>query len=437
MKAITSIALAAALTLTTYAAISLTTVEDVLYQADGAKFNGVVFIEWRSQVSAGAANVAGQSAVVRVVDGLLRAQLVPTTTVPGGAYYQVSYYSGGRIQFREYWSVPPSARPVKLSSIRIASPVMAGNTLPPPEQTLVQISDVAGLTEELEARPAKGPAYLPGRAAWINESGQLESVAGELTDCVRVDGTAGPCGVGGGQGPDFVDGETPQGALDGSNRVFTLAQAPQPAASLQVYRNGLLQKAGADYVLNGNVITFLEPSTPQPGDLLQCSYRVPTGELPASGQGLRYAPAQVICSGNGASTNSSSLVSLASCQIPANLLQPGDRVEIRFSYVHQGTQQGQTFEVRWGGTTLVSRTAGSSETYLAGRADAGVHSAGAQWDVQSWGASTALAAGAGDASGSPSAAVLIDFLGRLANASSDTFALRSYTVLRYPAVAQP
>jgi hypothetical protein len=319
MRALSSIALAAALTLTLQGAVSLTTVEDVLYQADGTKFNGVVFIEWRSRAVAGAANVAGQSAVVRVVDGLLRAQLVPTTTVPGGAYYQVSYYSGGRIQFREYWSVPPSSSPLKLSYVRVASPILAGNTLPPPEQTLVQISDVAGLTEELESRPVKGPGYLPGRAAWINESGQLEAVSGEWTDCVRVDGTAGPCGVSLPPGPEFVDGERPQGTLDGVNRVFVLAQAPQPEASLQLFRNGLLQEAGVDYVLNGNVITFFEAAVPQPGDLLQASYRVPGGQLPSSGAALRFTSAQVLCSGNGSTTNSTSLISLASCQIPANV----------------------------------------------------------------------------------------------------------------------
>jgi hypothetical protein len=45
--------------------------------------------------------------------------------------------------------------------------------------------------------------------------------------------------------------------------------------------------------------------------------------------------------------------------------------------------------------------------------------------------------GAGDAGGTPSAGVLIDFLGRLAGAATDTLALRSYTVVRYPAMAQP
>lgn len=433
MRVLFNIALLATLTAPIHAAVSLTTVEDVLYQADGAKFNGVVFVEWRHVVTTGANNVAGQSAVARVVDGLLRVQLVPTTTVPGGAYYLVSYYSAGRVQFREYWSVPPSSKPLKLSNVRIVGPPLAADTLPPPEQTLLQISDVAGLTEELEARVVKGPGYAPGRAAWVNESGQLEAVAGEWTDCVRVDGTAGPCDSSQPSGPDYVDGEVPQGVLDGANRDFTLSQAPQPASSLQVFRNGLLQRVGVDYVLNGNVITFDASAVPQPGDILQSSYRVPAGSAPPSGQPLPYVQAQVLCSGTGASTSSTELTSLASCQIPANVLQAGDRVEVRFSYAHHGAQQDYTFEVRWGGTALVSRTAGSSEAYIAGRAEAGVHASGVQWDAQSWGASTALSVGAGNLTSAPSAGVVIDFLGRLAAASSDTVALPNFTVLRYPA----
>src|SRR5262245_26122168 len=38
--------------------------------------------------------------------------------------------------------------------------------------------------------------------------------------------------------PNFVDGESPAGVIDGVNSVFTLANAPNPAASLQLFRNG-------------------------------------------------------------------------------------------------------------------------------------------------------------------------------------------------------
>ena len=55
----------------------------------------------------------------------------------------------------------------------------------------------------------------------------------------------------------FVDQQTPTGALNGVNAVFTLAQAPSPSTSLEVYRNGILLTAGVDYTLSGAVITFM------------------------------------------------------------------------------------------------------------------------------------------------------------------------------------
>ena len=55
--------------------------------------------------------------------------------------------------------------------------------------------------------------------------------------------------------------------------TFTLLAAPLPASSLQLSRNGILLKAGLDYVLSVNVITFTSAAIPQIGDVLQASYR--------------------------------------------------------------------------------------------------------------------------------------------------------------------
>lgn len=75
------------------------------------------------------------------------------------------------------------------------------------------------------------------------------------------------------QSPMFSDEEVPSGAINGSNTTFTLANAPNPSASLQLFLNGVLQAQGAgeDYTLSGSTITFtVAPST---GDLLLCWYR--------------------------------------------------------------------------------------------------------------------------------------------------------------------
>ena len=73
--------------------------------------------------------------------------------------------------------------------------------------------------------------------AWVNATGAMETVTGSPNDCVRVDGTSGPCG---GTQPSFMDNDAPAGLLDGANTTFGLSGIPNPAGSLAVYRNGVL-----------------------------------------------------------------------------------------------------------------------------------------------------------------------------------------------------
>lgn len=55
--------------------------------------------------------------------------------------------------------------------------------------------------------------------------------------------------------------ETPSGAINGTNKVFTLQYTPT-ASSLELYLNGLLMTQGPDYSLSGSTITFVSaPST--------------------------------------------------------------------------------------------------------------------------------------------------------------------------------
>jgi hypothetical protein len=77
---------------------------------------------------------------------------------------------------------------------------------------------------------------------------------------------------GGGSATSFADDETPAGAINGSNTAFTLAHTPNPASSLQLFKNGQLQKpGGADYTLTGAAIAFV--IAPQTGDALEAFYR--------------------------------------------------------------------------------------------------------------------------------------------------------------------
>lgn len=413
-----------------WSAPALTTIQDVLYKADGTRFNGTVYITWNSFQAGDTSQIATQQVTVQVVDGVLRVQLVPTTDASPGANYSVSYNSKGKFQFSETWAVPPSNTTLRVKDVRIAAGTVVG---PAPLSTQIQITDVTGLSDELAVRPSKGLSYIPSRAAVINLAGQIDGASGNLSDCVRVDGTSGPCGGSGGMLPIFVDSETPAGLVNGANTSFTLNYAPAPAASLALYRNGIIMKQGLDYTLSGNTVTFFPASTPQAGDLLLASYRYAD---PSNPLGSFTAP-QVICSSTGQSTSSTALTQLGTCTIPASVLGPGDRVEIRFNYSHEGSGTGFASEVHWGSTAIYSRSATSAESGVAGRGDVAVNAGLTEWSMQSWGTAVSFSAALGTTNTSTSLPITVGFFGQMNAATADTVTLRGFTVVRYPPQVNP
>jgi hypothetical protein len=485
---------------------ALTTIQDILYKADGTRFDGTLSITWTTFQTAENLIVPTQGITAPVVNGVLKVQLAPTTTSPG-ANYTVRYSSQGKYQGTEIWAVPPSATPLRIKDVRVSSGSIIG--APPPVLTQVQMSDVTGLIDALNARTTKGPGFAPGRSAIINASGQIDAAAGNPGDCVHVDGTSGPCGGQGNPGTSlatFVDAETPAGTVNGVNATFALANAPSPQTSLELYRNGLLMKQGVDYSLNGATVTFVTGSIPQTGDILTASYRyggaalvntsafadgeTPSGAVngsnttftlahtpapaaslalyrnglfmtqgvdyslngatvtfvasaaPQTGDvltasyrysGPQFATPQVLCSATGQTTNSNAPASIGTCSLQAGLLQPGDRVEIQFNYAHQGSASGFAIQVNWGGSMIATRAAAAGETALAGQINAGINGGGAQWNTQTWGSTSALATSTGSAPDSLASQIVINFLGQVSTGSADSVSLKNFTVIRYPA----
>ena len=424
------------------AAPALTTIQDVLYKADGTRFNGTLTITWSSFESADNADIVMQTLTVKVIEGNLRVQLVPSSTGTPPIDYLVTYNSDGRVQFQETWSVPASTTPLRIRDVRVASTTGSSSTgtgtgtgtggvggATAPSTTPIPESQVTGLIGDLAARPVKGPGFAAGRTAVIDGSGLVEAATGTATDCMHVDGSSGPCGTG---TPTFVDGDLPGGIIDGSNGTFTLTAVPAPSTSLSFYRNGILQKPSVDYTATGNSVQFLTGATPQPGDILLASYRLAdsTGGVATSFSG--FSATQVLCSGTGSTVSASSLTSLGSCSIPAGLLSPGDRLEIRFDYAHSGTAGGFSIEVHWGSTIIVHRDALVTETLLTGRADAAVLASSSQLSSETWGGSTlAFTANAVVAADAYTNGISVVFEGLTTN-GSDTLTLNNFTVVRIP-----
>jgi hypothetical protein len=427
-RKLVSVALAACFAAPLLAGPVLTTIQDVIYNANGAPYNGFAVITWTPFVAGDTSQIATQSVTVNITAGNLFVQLVPTTNGTPAGYYTVVFTSAGNDQFTQTWAVPPSTVALRVQAVLMSqgtgvSPLITGNS-PIPE------SSVIGLLADLAVRPMEGPAYAVGSLAMIDSSGLLEAVTGNVSDCVHVDGSSGPCGTAGAgtAGPNFTDAEVPAGVANGANVSFTLSAVPTPTSSLYLYRNGVLQKAGQDYNLSGNSIQFLTVSTPQAGDTLVASYRVtPTG----TPQGPP-AP-QILCAGMGAATSSTTLSSLATCTIPAGTVQPGDRVRIDFDFSHEGALTGFTFAVNWGLTLLVARNAAVNETFISGWAAAGANTSACQLSVQTWGTLLGFAASVENAYDSLSYPIVLTFQGQMAATTTDTVTLRNYTVVRYPA----
>ncbi len=248
----------------------LATISDTLYNADGTLFNGVVVISWPMFEASDTSNIAAGTQNVTITAGNLYVQLVPTTNADTAAIYTVQYTSFGATQFTQAWAVPPpSTLPFRVRDVALPAGTVSGSA--PQSVTLISIADVTGLQSALNVRPVEGTSFGISSAAVIDATGAIDAASGNSSDCLHVDGTSGPCSS---VSITFVDGETPQGTVNGANASFTLANVPNPPSSLALFRNGLLESQGVDYTLSANSITFLTASIPQVNDILLASYRL-------------------------------------------------------------------------------------------------------------------------------------------------------------------
>ncbi len=130
--------------------------------------------------------------------------------------------------------------------------------------------------------------YLQSQGHWIYFSGIMNCLSTSrpadlgptdtgflayLTDLTRIDRWNGAAWVLWMQAVQYLfsDGETPSGVVDGANSIFTLAHAPSPASSLQLYNGIILSPGGTDYTLTGNQISTVSP--PSAGSVLKAWYR--------------------------------------------------------------------------------------------------------------------------------------------------------------------
>ncbi len=258
-----------------FAQSTLTQIQDTVYTPGGVVFNGTVVISWTGSLTPSGNSPAPYNTSVKIYNGALSVLLVPSTTFTPAAYYQAVYNSSdGLTAWTETWQVPVSASPLTLSQVRVSNGTGSNGSGGSPVSGTVTIDQVTGLSTYLTALNTSistltsivdtlNTSVTNILASIVNLSAQVNSQSSGVTSAL------------------FVDDETPAGAVNNTNTVFSLANTPASAASLNMYRNGLLQTNGVDYSLSANTVTFANNAIPQSGDTLAAYYRLP-GTGPAS-----------------------------------------------------------------------------------------------------------------------------------------------------------
>lgn len=72
----------------------------------------------------------------------------------------------------------------------------------------------------------------------------------------------------------WISNETPSGSLNGINATFTLAQTPNPTASLMLMKNGQILFNGNGYTLSGQTIIVNSTFIPNNTDAIRAWYQV-------------------------------------------------------------------------------------------------------------------------------------------------------------------
>jgi len=127
-----------------------TTIQDVLFNSDGSRFNGVLTISWQSFEASDTSDIAASSERLQISNGILYVQLVPTTNADTPAIYTVQYNSNGSTVYTEAWGVPPSSTSLRVRDVRLAPGTVTGSA---PTPSSPPVTSCLG-----RRRPASPPA---------------------------------------------------------------------------------------------------------------------------------------------------------------------------------------------------------------------------------------------------------------------------------------
>ncbi len=215
---------------------STTTVQDVVYRADGTPAQGTLLITWPAFTTTdGIAIAAGTSSVTLGSNGALSVELVPNlNATPANTPYTVIYQLNDGTVKTEYWLVP-AASPTTLSAVRVALGTGNGATQLASQQFVSQA--LSGKANDASVVHLSGPETITGQKQFsVSPSVPTPVAPTDVVNKSYVDGVVTGTGSG-----SFVSktGDTMTGPLT----LPADPTAPSQAATKHYVDLGVASKA--------------------------------------------------------------------------------------------------------------------------------------------------------------------------------------------------
>ncbi len=170
------------------------TIQDVVYRADGTLAGGTLLISWPTfSTAAGQLVAAGRKSVTLTAGGVLSVALVPNTgSTPAGTFYTVVYQIDDGTVKTEFWMVTPTS-PTTIAAVRTT--LGSGNVTGPGSGS----GSGGGPFVSKAGDTMTGPLQLPGAPVSPNQASTKGYVDGGLAAKADVIGGVIPSGqLGGG-----------------------------------------------------------------------------------------------------------------------------------------------------------------------------------------------------------------------------------------------
>src|SRR5277367_4414739 len=257
----------------THAQITTTTVQGVVYRADGTPATGTLIVTWTAFSTANNQAIAAGSTTVAIgQDGFVSVNLAPNAGAsPAGSYYTAIYHLKDGMVNKEYWVVPAAAS-ASIVSIRaqlVPATVAVQNATK--QYVDASIASLSGNYLSLTGGTMSGPLLLSGVPAANNQAATKQYTdqavgtavplaGGNMTGTLRTPNSVAKLPRVDIRHPDFSGGADPSGTNDSTAAIeaaiaFAVAnpQAGSNGATPCVYVPGGLYKVSNTLRIPSNI----------------------------------------------------------------------------------------------------------------------------------------------------------------------------------------